>query len=154
MSGSGTLNSGEINSGQIGGKLGTSIGLLVCFLFKVQTLLFCNFLSSWNHLVYCSRNFLRTNGDWVEFRRFFFYWTKREPLCEPWGHPIILFLGVFFLTVYFFTLKLCKKTNLWLSFSITHDKLFYNVWANFKTSPFASAPPKHSGGLWRIRLKF
>ena len=40
------------------GKLGMSIGLLVCFLFKVQTLLFCNFLSSRNYLIYCSRNFL------------------------------------------------------------------------------------------------
>ena len=48
-------------------------------------------------------------GTWVEFRRFFFYWTKREPLCEPWGHPIILFLGVFFLIVYFFTLNYAKK---------------------------------------------
>jgi hypothetical protein len=37
---------------EIGAKLGTSIGLLVYLLLKVQTLLFCNFLSSRNRLAY------------------------------------------------------------------------------------------------------
>ncbi len=56
-------------SPETGGKLGMSIVLLVCFLFKVQTLLFCNFLFSRNYLIYCSRNFLERKTTRMVFMK-------------------------------------------------------------------------------------